>query len=194
MKMLCFVAILLLGISAANCGSGQSLEKALVREQSVRTGQRQVQQQYELLRDRFTLLEQSKPAVPTLGLTRLLKLAGGLPQGQAPDPVFVKLGDFHGAIWMAIGIKKICIAQPSRAGVYCEPPAQVRKWGIALGTFQESQKASVPIDDFVVVGIAPDGKQRVDFDIGRTRVTKETRRNLYGVRATVPIRVQALRK
>jgi hypothetical protein len=64
--------------------------------------------------------------------------------------------------------------------------------GVSLGTFSPPSKRVHRLHHFMVLGLVPDGVERIELKIGMRRKTVEVKNNLYSVASDRPIFVRRL--
>jgi len=99
-----------------------------------------------------------------------------------------------GDLWIANVGNATCLAQSATGAVACETAAGFAARGLSIGIFAAPRAASEQSRDFAVLGVARDGVDVAQTQVGESIRRVTVRGNAYGLRATAPIAVKRLER
>jgi hypothetical protein len=95
-------------------------------------------------------------------------------------------------MWAFVVGDRVCLAKGTHGASACVAMDVAALEGVSLGTFSPPSKRIHRPHHFLVVGLVPDGVERIELTIGKLRKKAEVKNNLYSVSGDKPIFIRRL--
>lgn len=98
----------------------------------------------------------------------------------------------RGVAWVFLDGTAVCLAEDTNGSVACSSLAQAESEGVSLGVFSPPSKQVPKPHDFLLMGLAPDGVDRVAITIRYRHQVIDVQNNIYSASADRPIVIRQL--